>query len=42
MAHPVLDRSIERWMLPLVQATLLARHLRGDLPSYPPYATTQP
>jgi CRISPR-associated protein Cas1 len=42
MTHPVLDRSIERWTLPVVQATLLARHLRGDLPSYPPYATTNP
>ena len=37
MPHPVLDRSIGRWALPSVQATLLARHLRGDLPAYPPF-----
>lgn len=35
--HPVLGRSIGRWALPPVQATLLARFLRGDLPVYPPY-----
>ena len=38
--HTVLGRRIGRWMLPLVQATLLARYLRGDLPAYPPYLTT--
>lgn len=35
--HPVLDRRLPRWMLAPVQATLLARHLRGDLPAYPPF-----
>lgn len=35
--HRLLDRSVDRWALPSVQATLLARHLRGDLPSYPPF-----
>ena len=35
--HPLLDRPVGRWALPSVQATLLARHLRGDLPSYPPF-----
>ena len=35
--HPLLDRSIGRWALPSIQATLLARHLRGDLPAYPPF-----
>ena len=35
--HRVLDRKIGRWALPSVQATLLARHLRGDLSAYPPY-----
>ena len=35
--HPMSDRSIGRWALPSVQATLLARHLRGDLPAYPPF-----
>ena len=35
--HPVLGRQVARWSLPSIQATLLARHLRGDLPSYPPF-----
>ena len=35
--HQLLGRSVGRWALPSVQATLLARHLRGDLPAYPPF-----
>lgn len=35
--HAVSDRKVARWALPSVQATLLARHLRGDLPAYPPF-----
>ena len=35
--HAVCDRRVARWALPSVQATLLARHLRGDLPQYPPF-----
>ncbi len=35
--HQLLGRSVERWALPSIQATLLARHLRGDLPAYPPF-----
>ena len=35
--HPVLKRNVGRWALPTVQATLLARYLRGDLPMYPPF-----
>ena len=35
--HPVLGRSIGRWALPTVQATLMARFLRGDLPAYAPF-----
>ena len=35
--HQLLGRLIGRWALPSVQATLLARHLRGDLPAYPPF-----
>ena len=31
------NRQIGRWALPSVQATLVARHLRGDLPAYPPF-----
>jgi len=40
LQHRVLGRRVERWALPLVQATLLARHLRGDLPAYPAYVMT--
>lgn len=35
--HSILRRPVERWALPTVQATLLARHLRGDLRHYPPF-----
>lgn len=35
--HRVCGRKIGRWALPSVQATLLARFLRGDLPAYPPF-----
>ena len=35
--HQLLGRPIGRWAVPSVQATLLARHLRGDLPEYPPF-----
>ncbi len=37
ISHQLLGRPVERWALPSVQATLLARHLRGDLPAYPPF-----
>ena len=35
--HGLLGRPIGRWAIPSVQATLLARHLRGDLAAYPPF-----
>ena len=35
--HAVLQRAVDRWAIPSVQATLLARYLRGDLPDYPPF-----
>lgn len=35
--HVLLDRSVPRWSLPSLQATLVARHLRGDIPAYPPF-----
>jgi CRISPR-associated protein Cas1 len=35
--HPLLDRPIPTALLPMTQATLLARFLRGDLPTYPPF-----
>lgn len=37
LRHPVLRRGVGRWVLPHVQSTLLARHLRGDLRAYPPF-----
>lgn len=35
--HPFLKEKIEFGLLPYVQALLLARYLRGDLDSYPPF-----
>ena len=35
--HPILGRRVGRWALPSVQTTLLARHLRGDIATYPPF-----
>ena len=37
LSHRILGQPVGRWALPSVQATLLARHLRGDLPAYPPF-----
>ena len=37
--HRILRRPVERWALPTVQATLMARHLRGDLRFYPPFVS---
>ena len=39
--HRVLGHPVQRWALPSVQATLLARHLRTDLPVYPPFVISQ-
>ncbi|AUS80742.1 CRISPR-associated endonuclease Cas1 [Actinoalloteichus sp. AHMU CJ021] len=36
--HPVLDREVPASTLPLLQARLLARHLRGDTPTYTPWS----
>lgn len=36
LTHPLLAQSMRVGMLPFVQARLLARHLRGDIPAYPP------
>lgn len=38
--HPVLLRDVPVGGLPLIQATLMARHLRGDINVYPPYLIT--
>jgi CRISP-associated protein Cas1 len=35
--HALLQRTAPRAALPVIQATLMARHLRGDIPAYPPY-----
>ena len=35
--HKVIKRPIQRWAIPITQATLMARWLRGDLPGYPPF-----
>lgn len=35
--HPYLKERIPFGLIPHVQATLLARHLRGDIDAYPPY-----
>jgi len=35
--HPLLSGELPRSALPIVQATLLARYLRGDLDAYAPY-----
>ena len=40
LPHRILGRPIGRWAIPSVQATLLARHLRGDLAAYPPFVLT--
>ena len=37
--HRILRQPVERWALPTVQATLMARHLRGDLRLYPPFVS---
>jgi CRISPR-associated protein Cas1 len=37
MIHPFLQEKIPFGMVPFVQATLLARHLRGDLEAYPSF-----
>lgn len=36
VTHPFLDQSLRVAQLPFVQARLLARHLRGDVPEYLP------
>jgi CRISPR-associated protein Cas1 len=37
ITHPVLDQKMPLGLVPHVQARLLARVLRGDLESYPPF-----
>ncbi|MFE7302693.1 type I-C CRISPR-associated endonuclease Cas1c [Streptomyces sp. NPDC057579] len=35
--HPIAGRDVPAGLLPVIQARLLARHLRGDLPGYLPW-----
>lgn len=35
--HPYIQEKVEIGLLPYVQAMLLAKHVRGDLDSYPPF-----
>ena len=37
LTHPLLDAKVPIGLLPLLQARLLARHLRGELPAYPAF-----
>jgi CRISPR-associated protein Cas1 len=36
VTHPLLNEKATVGQLPFIQARLLARHVRGDLPAYPP------
>lgn len=37
LAHPLLEQSFRLAQLPFVQARILARHLRADIPAYIPF-----
>ena len=37
ITHPFLGEKVHVGLLPFIQASLLARHLRGDLDGYPPF-----
>ena len=34
--HPILEQNLRLAQMPFIQARILARHLRGDLPDYLP------
>jgi CRISPR-associated protein Cas1 len=36
LTHPLLDQNLRLAQLPFIQARILARHLRGDIPDYLP------
>ena len=38
--HPFLGEKLPFGLVPFVQAQMLARHLRGDIESYPPWFWT--
>jgi CRISPR-associated protein Cas1 len=37
ITHPFIGEKVHLGLIPYIQATLLARHLRGDLDGYPPF-----
>lgn len=37
LLHTFIDEKAPIGMLPILQAQLMARHLRGDLDAYPPF-----
>jgi len=37
ITHPLLEQAIPLGIIPLVQARLLARSLRGEMPEYLPF-----
>ena len=37
LSHSLLSESVPLGLVPLIQARLLARHLRGEAPHYPPF-----
>lgn len=39
VSHPLLAESVPLGVIPLLQARLLARHIRGEIPDYVPFAT---
>ena len=42
MQHPLLEQNARLAQMPFLQARVLARHLRGDLPDYIPMLPKQP
>ena len=36
LLHPLLEQNLRLGQMPFIQARILARHLRGDLPEYLP------
>lgn len=39
ITHPFLNEKIEIGLIPYAQALLLARTIRGDMETYPPFIT---
>ena len=37
LSHPLLEQNMRLAQIPFVQARILARHLRGDIPDYIPF-----